>query len=188
MVADGAKGSPIAAGLIAFRLGLLASSLIPAGRPEQRAVHAVKDAAEPALQETHRGRRADRAEPEGTHPAALGEVRATAADPRRLSAKGRERRRAGQGPSHRLHGYGADGRALSVSHIIGDQIRCGRSETAPDFAATLENERADCEKRSPKEHEPPGPGRGEEAVMSLLGRANTLGAVVAFARSPTVNN
>jgi hypothetical protein len=36
MVADGAKGSPIAAGLIAFRLGLLASSLIPAGRPEQK--------------------------------------------------------------------------------------------------------------------------------------------------------
>lgn len=50
-VADRAKGSPIAAGLIAFGLGMLASSLIPASRAEQRAAQAVKDTAEPALQE-----------------------------------------------------------------------------------------------------------------------------------------
>jgi ElaB/YqjD/DUF883 family membrane-anchored ribosome-binding protein len=51
MVAERAKGSPVAAGLIAFGLGLLASSLIPASRAEQRAAQAVKDTAEPVLQE-----------------------------------------------------------------------------------------------------------------------------------------
>lgn len=51
MVAERAKGSPVAAGLIAFGLGLLASSLIPASRAEQRVAQAVKDTAEPVLEE-----------------------------------------------------------------------------------------------------------------------------------------
>lgn len=51
MVAERAKGSPVAAGLIAFGLGLLASSLIPASKAEQRAAQAVRDTAEPVLQE-----------------------------------------------------------------------------------------------------------------------------------------
>ncbi len=50
MVARRAQGSPIAAGLIAFGVGMLASSLLPASRPEQQAAQAVKDAAEPAIQ------------------------------------------------------------------------------------------------------------------------------------------
>lgn len=50
-VAEQAKGSPIAAGLVAFGLGLLAASLIPVSRSEQRAAQAVKETAQPAVQE-----------------------------------------------------------------------------------------------------------------------------------------
>lgn len=44
-VLRGAEGSPLAAGLIAFGVGALASSLIPASRPEQRAGVQVKEQA-----------------------------------------------------------------------------------------------------------------------------------------------
>jgi len=48
-VARKAQGSPIAAGLIAFGAGLLVSSLLPASRAEQQAAQAVKDTAEPMV-------------------------------------------------------------------------------------------------------------------------------------------
>jgi gas vesicle protein len=44
-----AQGSPIAAGLIAFGAGLLVSSLLPAGRSEQRAAESLKDTAQPMI-------------------------------------------------------------------------------------------------------------------------------------------
>jgi gas vesicle protein len=44
-----AQGSPIAAGLIAFGAGLLVSSLLPASRAEQQAAEAVKDTAQPLV-------------------------------------------------------------------------------------------------------------------------------------------
>ncbi|TQS41066.1 DUF3618 domain-containing protein [Cryptosporangium phraense] len=45
-----AQGNPLAAGLIAFGVGWLASSLIPASRPEQKAGAALKEHAEPVKQ------------------------------------------------------------------------------------------------------------------------------------------
>ena len=48
-VARKAQGSPIAAGLIAFGAGLLVSSLLPASRAEQQAAQAVKDTAQPMV-------------------------------------------------------------------------------------------------------------------------------------------
>jgi ElaB/YqjD/DUF883 family membrane-anchored ribosome-binding protein len=44
------QGNPLAAGLIAFGVGWLASALIPASEPEQRAAAAVKDNLEPVQQ------------------------------------------------------------------------------------------------------------------------------------------
>src|SRR6476646_2277296 len=48
-VARKAQGSPIAAGLIAFGAGLLVSSMLPASRAEQHAAQAVKDTAQPLV-------------------------------------------------------------------------------------------------------------------------------------------
>lgn len=45
------RGNPLAAGLIAFGVGLLASSLIPASRKEQRAVSTLQDNLEPLKQQ-----------------------------------------------------------------------------------------------------------------------------------------
>lgn len=80
MVVERAKGSPLAAGLIAFGLGVLASSLIPASRTEQQAAQAVKDAAQPALQDL--GDAAKQAADNLKEPVqqALDEVKSTAAD------------------------------------------------------------------------------------------------------------
>lgn len=44
-----AKGSPIAAGLIAFGAGLLVSSLLPASQAEQQAAEKIKDTAQPLV-------------------------------------------------------------------------------------------------------------------------------------------
>jgi hypothetical protein len=44
-----ARGNPLAAGLIAFGVGLLAGSLLPASSAEQQAAAKVKDAATPVL-------------------------------------------------------------------------------------------------------------------------------------------
>jgi gas vesicle protein len=48
---DKAKGNPLAVGLIAFGVGWLASSLIPASTVEKQVAANVKDAAEPLLNE-----------------------------------------------------------------------------------------------------------------------------------------
>ena len=79
-VADRAKGSPIAAGLIAFGLGLLASSLVPASRPEQRAAQAVKETAEPVLQELTDAAKQTAQNLQEPAQHALAEVKATATD------------------------------------------------------------------------------------------------------------
>ena len=46
----GAEGNPLAAGVIAFGLGWLVSSLLPASRQEREVAAKVKDQAQPALQ------------------------------------------------------------------------------------------------------------------------------------------
>ena len=48
-VAQQTKGSPLAAGLIAFGAGMLLSALIPASRPEAQAAAAIKDQAQPLV-------------------------------------------------------------------------------------------------------------------------------------------
>ncbi|HJX78282.1 DUF3618 domain-containing protein [Glutamicibacter sp.] len=50
-VADKTRGNPLAAGLIAFGAGLLASSLIPSTRAEAELVQKAKDKAEPLASE-----------------------------------------------------------------------------------------------------------------------------------------
>ena len=45
------RGNPLAAGLVAFGIGWLASSLLPSTRPEQQLAHSAKEQAEPLIQE-----------------------------------------------------------------------------------------------------------------------------------------
>ncbi len=45
-----AKGNPLAAGVVAFGLGWLVSSLLPASQQERELAHQVKDQAQPAVQ------------------------------------------------------------------------------------------------------------------------------------------
>jgi gas vesicle protein len=45
-----AKGNPLAAGVVVFGLGWLASSLLPASKKERELAHTVKDQAQPAVQ------------------------------------------------------------------------------------------------------------------------------------------
>ena len=75
-----AKGSPIAAGLIAFGAGLLVSSMLPASRTEQRAAESVKDTAQPVLDELTDAAKqaADHLKEPAQH--AAEEVKATATD------------------------------------------------------------------------------------------------------------
>src|SRR5690554_3863581 len=47
--AQTAKGNPIAVGLIAFGVGLLAASMLPASSKERRLAESAKDMAEPAV-------------------------------------------------------------------------------------------------------------------------------------------
>jgi gas vesicle protein len=49
-IADQARGNPLAAGLVAFGVGMIVATLIPASRPEEQAAVALKDKLEP-LQE-----------------------------------------------------------------------------------------------------------------------------------------
>ena len=75
-----AQGSPIAAGLIAFGAGLLVSSMLPASRAEQQAAQAVKDTAQPLvddLTDTAKEIAGNLQEPAQQ---ALEEVKATATD------------------------------------------------------------------------------------------------------------
>jgi gas vesicle protein len=60
-VAEKAKGSPIAAGLIAFGIGWLASSLIPASEKEKELTGTLKEKAQPLAEEASdvAGRMAD---------------------------------------------------------------------------------------------------------------------------------
>jgi len=79
-VARKAQGSPIAAGLIAFGAGLLVSSMLPASRAEQQAAQAVKDTAQPMvddLTDTAKEIAGNLQEPAQQ---ALEEVKATATD------------------------------------------------------------------------------------------------------------
>lgn len=50
-LASSTRGNPMAVGLIAFGAGLLAASLIPASKAEQRVAEKAKDAAEPIVDE-----------------------------------------------------------------------------------------------------------------------------------------
>jgi gas vesicle protein len=46
-IAEQARGNPLAAGLVAFGVGMIVASVIPASRPEEQAAVALKDKLEP---------------------------------------------------------------------------------------------------------------------------------------------
>lgn len=50
-IAGQTQGNPVAAGLIAFGAGMLLSALIPASKPEAKAAAAIKEQAQPLVQE-----------------------------------------------------------------------------------------------------------------------------------------
>ncbi len=50
-VTRGTQGNPLAAGLVAFGVGMLLSSVVPASETEKRAAAAVKEEAQPLLEE-----------------------------------------------------------------------------------------------------------------------------------------
>lgn len=50
MVREQTQGNPLAAGLVAFGLGLVVASLVPSSRAEQRAVKAVEEKAAPLVE------------------------------------------------------------------------------------------------------------------------------------------
>jgi gas vesicle protein len=54
-LAQQTKGSPLAAGLIAFGAGLLLASIAPASQPEAKAAAAIKDQAQPLLEQVTAG-------------------------------------------------------------------------------------------------------------------------------------
>jgi gas vesicle protein len=54
LVRERTAGSPLAAGIVAFGLGLVASALIPASRPEQQLAQAAKEQGEPLVDEAKR--------------------------------------------------------------------------------------------------------------------------------------
>ena len=108
-VARRAQGSPIAAGLIAFGAGLLVSSLLPASRPEQDAAQAVKETAQPVVNEFDGGREGGCRQPPGACRAGRrggqGDGDRRGADrPRRK----RLRRRRCQGTGRRVEGEGTE--------------------------------------------------------------------------------
>ena len=51
LAADKARGNPLAAGLIAFGVGMLAASLVPASKKEKELANSIKDAAQPLVGE-----------------------------------------------------------------------------------------------------------------------------------------
>lgn len=51
MVMERAQGNPLAAGLIAFGGGLLVASILPSSRPERQATAALREQAEPAIEQ-----------------------------------------------------------------------------------------------------------------------------------------
>lgn len=79
-VARKAQGSPIAAGLIAFGAGLLASSLLPASRVEQQAADKIKDTAQPLVDELTDTAKQVAENMKEPAQQAVEEVKATAAD------------------------------------------------------------------------------------------------------------
>jgi len=79
-VARKAKGSPIAAGLIAFGAGLLISSMLPAGQAERQAAEKIKDTAQPMVDDLTDTVKEVAANLKDPAQQALEQVKSTAAD------------------------------------------------------------------------------------------------------------
>jgi hypothetical protein len=75
-----AQGNPIAAGLIAFGAGMLLSSLFPVSRPEARAAAAVKEQAQPLVDEMTEAAKDAASNLQEPAQQAIESVKATAAD------------------------------------------------------------------------------------------------------------
>ena len=79
-IAGQTKGNPIAAGLIAFGAGMLLSSLLPASRPEAQAAAAIKDQAQPLVDEVTAGAKQVAGNLQEPAQQALESVKSTATD------------------------------------------------------------------------------------------------------------
>ena len=79
-VARQTQGSPLAAGLIAFGTGLLLSALIPASRPEAQAAAALKDQAQPLVDQLTDAGKEAAGNLQAPAQQALESVKSTAAD------------------------------------------------------------------------------------------------------------
>ncbi len=79
-IARKTKGSPLGAGLIAFGAGLLLSALIPASEPETRAAAAIKDQAQPLVDQLTSTAKDAAGNLQAPAQNALDSVKATAAD------------------------------------------------------------------------------------------------------------
>lgn len=75
-----AQGNPMAAGLIAFGVGVLVSSLFPASRPEAQAASAVKEQAQPLVDQVTSAAKEAAGNLQEPAQQALDSVRSTAAD------------------------------------------------------------------------------------------------------------
>ena len=101
-----ARGNPLAAGLIAFGVGLLAGSLLPTSAAEQQAATKVKDAATPSPVRCGEG---GRGQPEGAGPA---------------------RGRRGQGHGHRRGGDGQGRGHVSAAQDVKAQAQDAKDTVA----------------------------------------------------------
>jgi gas vesicle protein len=79
-VARQTQGSPLAAGLIAFGTGLLLSALIPASRPEAQAAAAIKEQAQPLVDQLTEAGKESAGHLQEPAQQALESVKATASD------------------------------------------------------------------------------------------------------------
>jgi uncharacterized protein YjbJ (UPF0337 family) len=73
------QGNPLAMGLVAFGVGLVVASVIPASKPEQQAAGAIQDTLEPLKERAVEAAREVKDEVQGAAQAAAGEVKDTAA-------------------------------------------------------------------------------------------------------------
>ena len=79
-VAQQTKGSPMAAGLIAFGVGMLLSAIAPASKPEAKAAAALKEQAQPLVEQVTAGAKEVAGNLQDPAQQALESVKSTASD------------------------------------------------------------------------------------------------------------
>ena len=137
-VAQQTKGSPMAAGLIAFGAGVLLSALIPASKPEAQAAAAIKEQAQPLGRSIDGDCEGSRRESAGAGAAGVGvgEVHGIG---RGRHGQGRRklgrRRRQGSSPGRERYVAAASIRQLNRS-TVSNTARAGPALPVPPLAFT----------------------------------------------------